>query len=319
MPAMRLRAGVVAIAIALLAPSACVAAQPSHAGRWITDSHGRVLIVHGLNMVYKRAPYAPAVTGFGADDAAFLEASGFDAVRVGIIYKAVEPRPGVYDDNYLASIAGTVSTLAAHGIYSVLDFHQDMYNERFAGEGWPDWAVQDDGLPNQPNEGFPGNYETMPALQHAFDHFWLNSAGPGGVGLGDRYAAAWRHVAERFRGNPDVLGYELLNEPFPGSQYPSCATPAGCPVFDQQFLAPFIRRTLAAIRQVDPTTLVWYEPNVIFNFCSNTNLPAFGDRATGFAFHDYCVAAQNSGQEPAACDSLENVPFQDAVAHVAAT
>ena len=75
-----------------------------------------------------------------------------------MIYTAVEPSPGSYDDAYLAGIARTVATLGRHGIYSLLDFHQDMYNERFAGEGFPDWSVQDDGLPNTPNLGFPGNY-----------------------------------------------------------------------------------------------------------------------------------------------------------------
>ena len=81
----------------------------------------------------------------------------------------------------------------------MLDFHQDLYNERFQGEGWPDWAVQDDGLPAEPKAGFPANYLVMPALQRAFDHFWANDPGPGGVGLQDRYAAAWAHVAARFR------------------------------------------------------------------------------------------------------------------------
>src|ERR1700736_6283157 len=142
-----------------------------HAGRWITDTGGRVVVVHGINMVYKLPPYYPAAVGFGDDDAAFLRRIGFNAVRGGVIWKALEPRPGVYDDAYLAQIAGTVATLTRHGIVALLDFHQDMYNERFQGEGAPDWAVQDDGLPAFPQYGFPGNYLLMAALQHALDHF----------------------------------------------------------------------------------------------------------------------------------------------------
>lgn len=133
-----------------------------HSGRWITDARGRVVIVHGVNMVYKIAPYYPSATGFGDDDAAFLAAVGFNAVRVGVIWKAVEPEPGVYDDAYLNQIAATVKTLARHGIVSLLDFHQDMYNELFQGEGAPDWAVEDDGLPRVPQTGFPGNSWTCP-------------------------------------------------------------------------------------------------------------------------------------------------------------
>ena len=76
-----------------------------HAGRWITDAHGRVVIVHGINMVYKLPPYSPAAVGFGDDDAVFLARSGFNVVRVGVIWKAVEPRPAAYDDGYLSAIS----------------------------------------------------------------------------------------------------------------------------------------------------------------------------------------------------------------------
>ena len=43
-------------------------------GRFLVDQYGRVVIVHGLNMVWKRAPYAPPDTaaGFTAKDAAWL-------------------------------------------------------------------------------------------------------------------------------------------------------------------------------------------------------------------------------------------------------
>src|SRR2546426_6402707 len=170
----------------------------SHAGRWITDARGRVVILHGTNMAYKLAPYYPGAAGFDIQDAAFLRSLGFNAVRVGIIWKAVEPQPGVYDDAYLEQIEQTVALLARREIVSLLDFHQDMYNEKYQGEGFPDWSVQDDGLPNEPKAGFPNNYFVNPALQRAFDNFWANRPGPDGVGLQDHYAAAWAHVAQRF-------------------------------------------------------------------------------------------------------------------------
>src|SRR5207302_10644392 len=113
-------------------------------GRWVTDATGRVTVLHGLNQVYKVAPYTPSTGGFGDDDAAFLAANGFDAIRLGVIWAAVEPRPGQYDDAYLDSIATSVHTLAAHGIVSLLDFHQDLYNEKFQGEGAPAGAVPTD-------------------------------------------------------------------------------------------------------------------------------------------------------------------------------
>jgi endoglycosylceramidase len=250
-------------ALAVAAPAAAAPTQQEplgHHGRWITDAKGRVVVLHGFNMVYKRPPYHPIHAGFGEDDARFLARHGFNTIRLGVIYKGVEPELGSYDDAYLAKIAKTQRLLARHGIYSMLDFHQDLYNERFEGEGWPDWAVIDDGLPAEPKNGFPANYLTMPALNRAFDHFWANDLAPDGTGLVDRYALAWKHVANRFKTMPGSLGYDLMNEPWPGSTYPSCVSTEGCPAFDQGPLSEFTLKTIKAIREADKRNLAWYEP-----------------------------------------------------------
>jgi endoglycosylceramidase len=282
-----------------------------HAGRWLTDAEGRVLILHGVNMVYKRPPYTPAAAGFDDEDAAFLADEGYDTVRVGVIWKAVEPSPGVYDDAYLTAIKGTVDTLQRHGIVSVIDFHQDLYNERFQGEGAPDWAVLDDGLPAEPKLGFPGNYLAQPATQRAFDHFWDNDPGPGGVGLQDRFAAAWRHTAQFFRGNPGVLGHELFNEPWPGTTWALCGNAAtGCPVFEGK-LTTFVERVTKAIRTVDPDVLVMYEPQPLFNNGVKTVMGKIDDPHLVFAFHDYCLSATNSGSD-AGCAPFDDLVFANA-------
>jgi endoglycosylceramidase len=300
-------AALLALALAALAPPALAApALPlGHAGRWITDAEGRVMIVHGVNMVYKLPPYLPSTPGFDEDDAAFLAGEGYNTVRVGVIYKAIEPQPGVYDDAYLDRVAATVAVLARHGIVSLIEFHQDLFNERFQGEGFPDWAVQDDGLPALPTAPFPLNYVVMPAENRAWDHFWANDPGPGGVGLQDRYAAAWRHVAERFRADPSVLGYEVINEPWAGSVYPTCANLSGCPAFDAGPLTAFHRRVRDAIRQVDPRRLVWYEPESLNHFGADSHVGAL-DAHAGFAFHDYCLPEPVTGNN-AGCDPVSTI------------
>ena len=284
--------------------------------RWILDEQGRVLVLHGLNMVYKRAPYAPDEIGFGRDDARFLARNGFTTVRLGLIWKAVEPEPGQYDDAYLARIRRTTEILAEEGIWTMLDFHQDLYNERFEGEGAPDWAVQDDGLPAEPKAGFPYNYFGMQALNRAFDHFWANDPGPGGVGLQDRYAAAWAHVASYFAGTPRVLGVDLFNEPWPGTGWQTCANPEGCPVFDGQ-LEAFSQRSIDAIREVDDRTAIFYEPHVLFNNGAQTSVDPEGDRLA-FSFHDYCLTAEADaeGTGGAACDTFDDLVWSNTATHV---
>ena len=203
-------------------------------------------------------------------------------------------------------MAATEQQLAEHGIFSQLDFHQDMYNRRFQGNGFPDWAVQDDGLPAVPAVGFPGNYVVMPALWRAYDHFWANDPGPDGVGLQTHYAAAFRHVAARFRAAQHTIGYDIMNEPWPGTVWPTCSVPlVGCPLFDGNQLLTLMQRVTAEIRREEPQKLIWSEPNVIFNFGVDSHLPATGDEQAGFSFHVYCLAGALavSGIPPIACES----------------
>ncbi|MGH3560712.1 MAG: glycoside hydrolase family 5 protein, partial [Mycobacterium sp.] len=258
---------------------------------WLTDSDGRVVVLHGFNEVYKIPPFEPSAGGFGDDDAEFLADNGFNAVRLGIIWAGVEPEPGVIDYVYLDSIAQTVQTLANHGIYTVLDMHQDSYSSVFFGEGAPEWAAPTGGLPN-PDFGFPANYALNPAELHAWDAFWSNADAPNGVGLENSYAQMWEAVANYFKGNPDVVGYEIMNEPWPGSQ--ALPTVFGSPFFDAQQLTPFYNQVDSAIRAVDPTTPVFFEPNTLFNEGVPTHLGTVDDPHSVFAFHDYCTPPLNN-------------------------
>jgi endoglycosylceramidase len=303
-------------AASIVAPPAALAASVGpvlplgHAGTWLTDATGRVVVLHGLNQVYKVPPYEPSADGFGDDDAAFLAANGFNAMRVGVIWEAVEPQPLSYDDNYLASIAQTVQTLAAHGVVSLLDFHQDMYNEVFQGEGAPAWAVQTGGLPN-PQLGFPANYFANPAQDFAWNALWRNAPAPDGIGLQDHYARTWAHVAAYFRGNPGVFGYEVLNEPWPGLVWEPCANPVvGCVLNDAK-LRTFYERVLPAIRNADTTTLVFFEPNVLFSEVVHTDLGNVADPKTAFSFHDYC-ALETELHKDVTCSQQDQAVFNNA-------
>ena len=291
----------------LLGASATQAASLSrlgHEGRWITDAKGRVVILHGTNMVYKRPPYAPDAAGFGRDDASFLARNGFNYIRLGIIWKALEPAPGVYDDGYLNRIARTARVLRRHGIYVLLDFHQDLYNERYQGEGAPDWGIVGQAVAEGPgtHAGFPTNYLVNEPLNHVYDAFWANTQVPGtGRGVQDFYAGAWRHVARRFRGTSGIVGYNLFNEPWGGSVVRNCAlttppvTPSGnCPPateLERRALTAFHRRVIGAIRRADRRTLAWYAPFLTFDFGLRSSHGDTGDRRAGFAFNAYCGQA----------------------------
>jgi endoglycosylceramidase len=288
-------------------------------GRWLVDRAGRVVVLHGVNAVWKLKPYVPPdePRGFTEADAQWLEDHGFNAVRLGVLFAGVMPQRGVVDAGYLDEIDRVVQLLAAHHVYVLLDFHQDLYNEKFQGEGFPDWSVYDDGIPHLFNFGFPGNYFT-PEVMRAFDNLWGNKKAPGdGIGLWDHYAAAWQAVAARWKDQPYLMGYDLLNEPWPGTDWPTCANPFGCPVHDTLKLQPFQQHALAGIRAMDPNNVVWFEPNSIFNSGAMSGLGLLApveDANLGLSWHNYCLPAglvHSSGvNDVPGCALLHQIPCQ---------
>lgn len=297
----RVRAAVLCVAAAALVLPLVSASATSttayHADSpFIRDRHGRAVLLHGTNAVWKTDTYYPpsSIYSIGAvpreesffdeRDAEIMQELGFNVVRLGIIWKGLETVRGVYDDTYLDRIEEIVTMLGDHGITTLLDFHQDMYNERFDGEGFPDWATHNE-VPPTNCCGFPVNYFT-PAVMRAFDNLWLNTDD-----IWSSYRAAWKHVAERFAGTESLVGYDIMNEPWPGSQIPTCTQPAGCPAFDT-LMQQFDEYVFAGIREADPGAIVWWEPNVTANDGVLNHVGAvtpIADANNGLSFHAYCL------------------------------
>jgi endoglycosylceramidase len=270
----------------------------SFAGRWLVDADGRVVTLHGFNRVAKSAPFHPAAFGFGEDDVTFLAREGFSTIRLGVDFRGLMPTPGIVDEGYLDHLADTVTLLAAHRQFVLIDFHQDGFSPMFNGNGLPDWMAISDGLPNPPDAVFPLYYIQNPAMQRAFEHFWDDTPGPGGIGIQTYYLQGVTRVVERFRNEPWVIGYEPMNEPWPGATWAPCIQPAGCTALEQELLEPFTARVAAIVHAIAPTQSVFVEPFVLFNFGQGaTSLPG-PIPGVGLAFHSYAVSV--AGEEAVA-------------------
>ncbi len=260
----------------------------SHQGRWLTDAAGRVLLLHGVNVVEKHPPYYPSAFGFNLADAKWLAANGFDVVRLGVLPTGAMPTPGQISQSYFSHLATTVKQLARYNVLTLLDVHQDGYGPSVGSDGFPAWMTLAAGAANN-HAPFPAYYITNPAVEQAFQSFWDNRTGPGGKGLQQDYAAMIGALAATFARVPSVLGYDVLNEPWPGNTWTPCLSPSGCPSLDRSELAPFYARADHAIRSKDHTHLVFVEPFVLFNFGdSPTTIPLPGnDPLSGLSFHVY--------------------------------
>lgn len=308
--------------IAVLA--GCVLAAPAsadpwafrHAGHWMIDPQGRVVVMHGENLVAKGAPWVAINRGFNGADAAFLAKNGFNSVRLGFVWAAIEPEPGVFDDAVLGQIRTEIRLLHAHGIGVLLDSHQDMFNPKYnQGDGFPDWAINDDGLPN-PALGFPNNYLANPAEQQSWNNFWNNAPAPGDtIGVQTRYIQMWRHVVAYLAQQPGIVGYDPMNEPMPGTGAASCVAADGCGDFEAGKLSAFYRLVTGAIRTVDRRRLIFFEPDPGFAFgASATRVSDGKDPETVFNFHNYCLTSQ-AGSGAHGSDSDCSVADQQVFEH----
>lgn len=296
-------------------------------GRWLVDGRGRVVTLHGFNMMNKLPPYLVGPIGFGDDDARFLAREGFNFVRLGVDYAALEPRPGRFSRRYIRGLVSTVRILASHRIYVLLSSDNNCYGPKFGGQGMPGWMSRDDGLPSTGSRlGFPSCYVTFAdaGMNRAWDHFWADDAASDGVGLQQHYVRGWTRLARTFASNPFVLGYDTLNEPWAGTTAATCASPAGCPAFEAGPLTDFTARITAALKKADRSSIVFGEPQLLFDFGARSWLRRFGHRNVGFSFHSYCIpellsSAYGGDTTTPGCQLSDDTTFDNAMKTAAAT
>ncbi len=188
------------------------------------DSAGRQRIFNGVNLCEKgwhpdeksERQYA---FDFKEELISELSQKGFNLVRLGLTWDSIEPEPGKYNEENLDKIQKVADLCAKYGIYFYLDMHQDLYSGAplTAGDGAPAWACITDGAKFTPTKlVWAEGYFWGKAVHRAFDHFWANDK-VNGIPLQTYYCNMWKHVAERFKDHPALFGFDLLNEPFPGT------------------------------------------------------------------------------------------------------
>ena len=184
-------------------------------GRFV-DEAGRHVILHGINV---GRSYKPYVSWHQPEDYARMREWGFNCVRLLTVWAAIEPECGKYDEDYLCKLDKRIAWAKENGLYVMLDMHQGLWGEKAGGGGAPAWATLDEGKPRGPKGAvWSDAYFTSPMIQTAFDKFYANKPGPDDVGIQDRFALAWQHVARRYADEPAVVGYDLFNEPFMGTE-----------------------------------------------------------------------------------------------------
>jgi endoglycosylceramidase len=275
--------------------TACTLARPTPPdwrlttdGPRFVDGLGRVVTLRGVNAGgrSKLAPYVPfdfADGGFApALDAYMKRAAGWgvDVMRVPFTWAALEPTrtsPPTYDAAWLARYVAILQAAWSYGIYTVVDFHQDVYAEVFCGDGFPGWTVPDAGSPRSDCPDWGLEYGSDPGVRGAFDAFW-----DGGTPTRPAYVAAWDAMIAAVADTPGVIGLEPLNEPASGT--------ADLATFEATTLTAFYASIAAELNAKAPKALVFLDGTELDGVTQTTSMALPAGSHLVFAPHFYPVA-----------------------------
>jgi len=211
------------------------------------DEH--VLYLRGVNISGESKYSADHLFNLTQQDIETLLASGINSARLLTFWKALMPEgPENIDQTYIEAYMQRVQMLSEAGIYVIADMHQDLWGVPFVTHGAPDWACPEEIKAGyEPKDPWWLNY-TTPQVKGCFDNFYADTE------LQDAFVRAWAALAQAMCEDEMVLGFDLWNEPFPGSRI-------GDAEFDNEVLWPLYRKTLDAIEEICPGRLYFIEPS----------------------------------------------------------
>jgi aryl-phospho-beta-D-glucosidase BglC (GH1 family) len=255
--------------VANLPPQPLVPPLVVQSGRHFVDrSSGKPIVLHGVNATpYDPIAYKQAV------------ALGANFVRIPLYWSDVEPEPPVggkhyFDSAVLTDLGREVRYLRNHGVAALIDFHQYRWSPYFAAVrsllpastamGIPSWVYQ--------RGRFAPNAK---GLADAIASFYTNRA------AFDDFTAFVSTIVDRYRKYPNVIGYELLNEPPTGSLPQNHR--------GTQIVLDWEARVAAVVRKHDPLRTVFIMARGGSDLgLEHADLSAFGSlRHIALDVHDY--------------------------------
>ncbi len=265
-----------------LAPTAAADWRLSASGTTFHDASGRLVFLRGVAAGgrSKFAPYVPFDFGSGQYATAlgaYMDRAaswGINVMRVPFTWAALEPTAGQDDAAWLSLYDQLLDAAWARGMYTILDFHQDVYSEVYCGDGFPGWTVSNPPAPHHDCPNWTGEYTSDSDVRSAFDSFWA-----AGSSVQSKYLAAWDVMVARYKDKPGVLGFEPINEPDFGT--------ASNATFSPTTLTNFYSMMVAHMRGAAPQSLVFVDTTYIDGALLSTTLARPSGDGVVFAPHFY--------------------------------
>ncbi|ADH85721.1 glycoside hydrolase family 5 protein [Desulfurivibrio alkaliphilus] len=172
------------IFLLLLTAGPAFAAQPGDGflrvdGPRVVNAAGEEVVLRGLNVEFRSF-----FDTLAPDDIARIAGMGANVIRLALDYRDFEPEPFSYRRESFALLDRILDWCRLHGVYVILDMHLA-----------------------------PGKQNPHDFVVHRQNQarFWIEPENQ------ERFYALWVELARRYRDDPVIAGYDLLNEGTPGT------------------------------------------------------------------------------------------------------
>ncbi len=244
----------------------------------LIDAQNRIVVYHGVNVSNHAKSARDFVPEWSYDDYKKLHDHGFNMVRYLVFWEGIEPERGRVNHEYLTKTLTRIDWLAEIGFDVVIDLHQDLFARRFKGNGFPDWIVNDGGAPFHPQVPWFRNY-LEPAVQNAFSHFWQSKEDQAA------YIQIVRLLLESLDDRPNVIGLDIMNEPWPDRLFGFEAGP----------LTDFYSAVASMHQERGFRIPLYFSPMLPTNAGFNSSLRMAPTAGSIYAFHYYDPAVDMGG------------------------
>jgi endoglucanase len=204
---------------------------------------------------------------FAEEDVRLIKSLGCTVVRLALNYRHFESdlAPYQYLEKGFARLAQAVEWCGQHGLYVIFDLH--------AVQGWQntDWHSDN-------------------ASRHSL--FWTQKQ------FQDRFLALWQEFARRYKGNPVVAGYNVMNEPVTNAPRGLFNYQAYQPDYDN--LNRVYRSVVNAIRLIDPDHIIFLEGDLFSRWFDGLDAPETLGGNIVYSSHNYSEAGFGPGSYPSA-------------------
>lgn len=199
-------------------------------GCGFVDREGRPVVLRGFDLI---APNAPSIWSEAVE-------LGANFVRIPISWDEIEPATPNgghrWNVRFLKALDRQVAYFRRHNVSVLLDFHQFRWSPYFDSDadGIPAWFYEERDYPR-----------SSQGKDEAIADWWTDEAGL------RAYTSFAVMIATRYRSYPNVLGYEVFNEPATGALGENHAA--------TQAVLRWEARVRSAIRNVDPLRTVFVQ------------------------------------------------------------